>query len=91
MKQRVTTFRDVVFKPHGVINGAVQGLVKLPNGVTVSIVGGPNLYGDGVDTFEVASWWGDHGEWIPLGDGEDIKTYQDRHDIDMILNQLSKL
>lgn len=91
MKQRIPTFRDIVFKPHNVIKGGVQGLVKLPNDVTVSIVGGPNLYGDGVDTFEVAAWWGDHGDWITLGDGEDVKTYQDRHDIDMILNQLSKL
>ena len=89
--KKVYTFKDIVFKPHGVIKGGVQGLVKLPNDVTVSIVGGPNLYGDGVDTFEVAAWYTDSSEWIPLGDGEDIKTYQDRHDIDMILNQLSKL
>ena len=91
MKQRVPTFRDIVFKPHGLIKGGVQGLVKLPNGVTVSIVGGPTLYGDGVDTFEVAAWWGDHGDWIPLSNHDDVKGHQDRHDIDMILNQLSKL
>lgn len=91
MKQRVPTFRDVVFKPHGVIKGGVQGLVKLPNGVTVSIVGGPNLYGDGVDTFEVGAWWGNHGDWITLGDGEDIKTYQDKDQVTHILFELSKL
>ena len=90
MKQRVPTFRDVVFKPHGVIGGAIQGLVKLPNGVTVSIVGGPNLYGDGVDTFEVAAWWDDHGEWIDLGDN-DVKRYQDKDDITHLLFELSKL
>ena len=91
MKQRVPTFRDVVFKPHGVIKGGVQGLVKLPNGVTVSIVGGPTLYGDGVDTFEVAAWWGDHGDWIVLGDGEDIRSYQDTDQVTHILFELSKL
>ena len=90
MKQRVPTFRDVVFKPHGVITGGIQGLVKLPNGVTVSIVGGPTLYGDGVDTFEVAAWWGDHGEWIDLGDN-DVKRYQDKDDITHLLFELSKL
>lgn len=90
MKQRVPTFRDVVFKPHGVIKGGVQGLVKLPNGVTVSIVGGPTLYGDGVDTFEVAAWWDDHGEWIDLGDN-DVKRYQDKDDITHLLFELSKL
>ena len=95
MKQRVPTFRDVVFKPHNQVKGGVQGLVKLPNGVTVSIVGGgnggPSLYGDGVDTFEVAAWWGDHGEWIPLGDGEDVKTYQDKDQVTHIIFELSKL
>ncbi len=91
MKQRVPTFRDVVFKPHGVIKGGVQGLVKLPNGVTVSIVGGPTLYGDGVDTFEVGAWGGNHGDWIALGDGEDVKTYQDTDQVTHILFELSKL
>ena len=95
MKQRVPTFRDVVFKPHNQVKGGVQGLVKLPNGVTVSIVGGgnggPSLYGDGVDTFEVAAWWGDHGEWIPLGDGEDVKTYHDKDQVTHIIFELSKL
>jgi hypothetical protein len=91
MKQRVPTFRDVVFKPHNQVKGGVQGLVKLPNGVTVSIVGGPTLYGDGVDTFEVAAWWDDHGDWIVLGDGEDVKTYQDKDQVTHILFELSKL
>ena len=88
--KKVYTFRDIVFKPHGVIKGGVQGLVKLPNDVTVSIVGGPNLYGDGVDTFEVGAWWGDHGDWIPLGDGEDIKSFQTKDEIDFLLYELMK-
>ena len=88
--KKVYTFRDIVFKPHGVIKGGVQGLVILPNGVTVSIVGGPNLYGDGVDTFEVGAWWGDHGDWIPLGDGEDIKSFQTKDEIDFLLYELMK-
>ena len=58
MKQKVYTVNDFDFKPHGVISDAVQGMLNLPNGITVSIVGGGmgRLYGDGVDTFEVAAW-----------------------------------
>ena len=88
--KKVYTFKDIVFKPHGVIKGGVQGLVKLPNDVNVYIVGGPNLYGDGVDTFEVGAWWGDHGDWIPLGDGEDIKSFQTKDEIDFLLYELMK-
>ena len=91
MKQRVPTFRDVVFKPHGVIKGGVQGLVKLPNNITLSIVGGPSLYGDGVDTFEVAAWYTDSGIWIPLGGSDDVKGYQDKDEITHIIYELSKL
>ena len=90
MRQKIYTINDFDFKPHGVIKGGIQGLVKLPNGVTVSIVGGPSLYGDGVDTFEVAAWWDDHGEWIDLGDN-DVKRYQDKDDITHLLFELSKL
>jgi hypothetical protein len=84
------TFRDIVFKPHRLAKGGIQGMVNLPNNVTVSIVGGPQLYGDGVDTFEVAAWYTDSSDWIPLGDGDDVKGYQDRHDIDVILLELKK-
>lgn len=91
MKHRVPTFRDIVFKPHNLVKGGVQGIVKLPNGVTVSVVGGDTLYGDGVDTFEVGAWWGDHGDWIPLGEYDDVKGYQDKDDITHLLFELSKL
>lgn len=91
MKPKVYTFNDIVFKPHNVVKGGVQGLLTLPNNITVSIVGGPTLYGDGVDTFEVAAWWGDHGDWISLTDYDDVKKYQDKDEITHILYDLSKL
>lgn len=59
-KNKVKTFDDLVFKPHG--NhwnvGAVQAVMEFPNGHCISVVGGgQGLYGDGVNTFEVwASW-----------------------------------
>lgn len=47
-------FGDLVFKPHH-IPGAVRARLNFPNGHYISVVGGPHLYGDGVDTFEI---WG---------------------------------
>ena len=90
MKVRPLTFRDIEFKPHAVVKGGVQGKLILPNNITVSIVGGSTLYGDGVDDFEVAVWYTDSGDWIKLDD-DDVKGYVDKDDVDFILNQLSKL
>ena len=90
MKVRPLTFKDIVFKPHKVVKGGVQGLLNLPNGITVSIVGGPTLYGDGVDTFEVAAWYTDSNEWIKLGDLDDVKGYMEKDEIDFLLFELSK-
>jgi hypothetical protein len=90
MKVRPLTFKDIEFKPHAVVKGGVQGKLNLPNNITVSVVGGPTLYGDGVDDFEVAAWYTDSGDWIKLDDG-DVKGYVDKDDVDFILNQLSKL
>jgi hypothetical protein len=90
MKVRPLTFKDIVFKPHAVVKGGVQGKLNLPNNITVSVVGGPTLFGDGVDDFEVAAWYTDSGDWIKLDD-DDVKGYVDKDDVDFILNQLSKL
>ena len=93
MKQKVYTVKDFDFKPHGVIGGAVQGMLNLPNGITVSIVGGgemDRLYGDGVDTFEIAAWKTNTNEWITLGDGEDILAYVPKDKIPFIIFDLLK-
>ena len=93
MKQKVYTVKDFDFKPHGVIGGAVQGMLKLPNNITVSIVGGGEigrLYGDGVDTFEIAAWLTDTGDWIDLGDDDDILRYVPKDKIPFIIFDLLK-
>jgi hypothetical protein len=102
MRQKIYTIKDFDFKPHAVIEGAVQGLLKLPNGITVSIVGGGlqsivggmnRLRGDGVDTFEVAAWRANGGlinDWIKLGDNNDIIEYVDKNKLPIILLDLSK-
>jgi hypothetical protein len=88
--KKVYTFNDIVFKPHNLVKGGVQGILKLPNGVTVSVVGGDTLYGDGVDTFEVGAWWGEHGKWIPLGEYDDVKGFVSKDEIDFLLYELMK-
>ena len=93
MKQKVFTIKDFDFKPHAMVKGGVQGILNLPNGITVSIVGGgelSRLYGDGVDTFEVAAWYGDNNKWITLGDNSDVLTYVTKDKIPFILLELSQ-
>jgi len=91
MKQKVYTVNDFDFKPHSVIDGAVQGMLNLPNGITVSIVGGGmgRLYGDGVDTFEVAAWRSNN-DWIKLGDDNDVLEYVPKDKIPFIILDLLK-
>jgi hypothetical protein len=99
MRQKIYTIKDFDFKPHAVIEGAVQGLLTLPNNITVSIVGGGlqsivggmnMLRGDGVDTFEVAAWYTDSGDWIKLSDYDDVKSYVDKDDLLFLLFELSQ-
>jgi hypothetical protein len=99
MKPKIYTLKDFDFKPHGVVEGAVQGMLKLPNNITVSIVGGGlqsivggmnMLRGDGVDTFEVAAWYTDSGDWIKLSDYDDVKSYVDKDDLLFLLFELSQ-
>ena len=93
MRQKIYTINDFEFRPHGIIGGAVQGMLKLPNNITVSIVGGGEmgrLYGDGVDTFEIAAWSTDTGDWIDLGDDDEILRYVDKDKLQIILLDLSR-
>ena len=102
MKPKIYTLKDFEFKPHGVIKGAVQGMIKLPNNITVSIVGGGfqsivggmnRLRGDGVNTFEVAAWYTnpiDSDGWIKLSDYDDVKGYVDKDELLFLLFELSQ-
>jgi len=93
MKPKIYTLKDIDFKPHPLVKGAVQGILNLPNGITVSIVGGGEmgrLYGDGVDTFEIAAWLTDTGDWIDLGDDDDILRYVDKDKLLFLLFELSQ-
>lgn len=75
------------------VEGGVQGMLNLPNNITVSIVGGGEmgrLYGDGKDTFEVAAWSTDTNEWIKLGEDNEILEYVDKDKLQIILLDLSR-
>lgn len=67
-KNKVKTFDDLVFKPHGnpYNVGAVQSVMEFENGQSISVVGGGvGLYGDGVTSFEAwASWQDDVQGWL---------------------------
>ena len=98
MRQKIYTINDFEFRPHGIIGGAVQGMLNLPNGITVSIVGGGEmgrLYGDGKDTFEIAAWYTnptilDSYGWIDLGDDDEIIRYVPKDKIPFIIFDLLK-
>ena len=69
MENKIYTFDDLVFNQHpnhGYQPGAVQAVLTLDNNVEVSVVGGDRLYGDGVETFEIAAF-DSLGKFIKLG------------------------
>jgi len=83
--------KDLKFIPHGTVKGGVQCKIKTDNGYTISIVGGgPGLYGDGVNTFEVAAWKSDGDmEWIKLSPYNDVLGYQSIDRVHQIINDIS--
>ena len=89
------TFADVKFKKHRVIEGAIQGLLTLDNGIELSVVAGSGLYSlpggsgpneiklkgpDDVNKFEVAVI-DKGGDFI----GDDVQGWQTRTQIDKII------
>ena len=85
----IKTFNDLVFVPHGNgMGGAVQCKIDTDNGFTISIVGGPSLYGDGVNTFEVACWKSDGDkEWLQLSPHDNVVGHRTKDEVmEIILN-----
>ena len=72
-------FSDLVFKPHR-LPGAVRARLNFPNGHYISVVGGPGLYGDGIDTFEI---------W--RSDQDDVQGYLSKGDVTQEMLELQEL
>ena len=83
------SFDTLKFVPHPNGMGGVQCIVKTDNGYTISIVGGPSLYGDGVNTFEVACWKtdGDHA-WVKLSPYDDVIGHRSKDDVMTIISDI---
>ena len=82
--------RELNFVPHPNGLGGVQCKIKTDNGYTISIVGGGiGLYGDGVNTFEVAAWEGDNGEWIKLSPYNDVIGHVTIDTVHQIIDNIS--
>ena len=84
----IKTFDTLKFVPHPNGMGGVQCIVNTDNGFTISIVGGPSLYGDGVNTFEVACWKSDGDQpWVKLSPHDDVLGYRSKDEVmEIILN-----
>jgi hypothetical protein len=92
MENKIYTFDDLVFNQHpnpGYQPGAVQAVLTLDNNVEVSVVGGDRLYGDGVETFEIAAF-DSLGKFIKLGLDDDVLGWQSAAEITEIMAKLQQ-
>jgi hypothetical protein len=84
MENKIYTFDDLVFQPHpNGLNGK-QARLDLNNGRSVSVVFGPGLYGDGVETFEIAAF-DSSGKFIRLGEYDDVLGWRTAAEITEIM------
>jgi len=83
------TFNDLTFTKHpNGMDGAVQAKLILDSNITLSVVGGSGLYGDGTESFEVGAWHNESKEWIRLSEHDDVIGWQAQDDIDQIIQRL---
>ena len=89
-------FKDITFKKHKLGKGNIQGLLKLDNGIELSIVAGEGMYSSGkngvrgkidkvedASSFEVAIFDQD-GEFIQA-EHDMVLGWQSREDIDKLI------
>ena len=83
--------KDLKFLPHPNGMGGVQCKIVTDNGFTISIVGGPGLYGDGETTFEVGVWKTNGDKpWVRLSPHDDVLGYQTIDEVHKIIDDISK-
>ena len=92
MKKEINSFEDLVFKPHpNKMEGAVVAQHTFPNDITISVVGGQHLYGDGIVSFEVAAWQNEGNEWLRLSENDDVIGWQSKEEVTEIIQKLLKI
>ena len=82
------TFEDLRFGVHKVKKDCVQAMMDLPNGYTISVVGGDGLYGNGIDEFEVACWTTEGHDWIKLSEHDDVVGWCSRKQVTDIIQKV---
>jgi len=89
---RPKSFKNLKWKKHRIIDGAIQGILTLNNGIEFSVVAGPTMYSlpkdagnspDDFDKFEVAVI-GPDGHFISSEEG-DVFGWQSRSDINKLI------
>jgi hypothetical protein len=92
----IEKFDDLVFAPHrNRMVGSVQAMHEFPNGITISVVGGQSLYGDGINSFEVGAWrtnskgWEDY--WIRLSEHDDVVGWQSKEDVTELIQKVKNM
>lgn len=84
-------FEDIAWASHANFPEARQGILELPNGITVSVVGGDRrgqLAGDGRETFEVAAW-NEDGDMLQLAEWDSVLPHQTIPEINFLIRRLS--
>jgi len=69
--------------------------MKFANGYTVSLAMGDGIYSngnqaDGFSSVEVAAW-NEGGEWVKLGDNDDVIGWQSPEEVLAIMNKISAM
>ena len=82
-------FNKLKFTPHPVGLGGVIAQTKLDNGYTISVVGGrQGLYGDGIETFEVAVF-DRMNEMIMLSENDQVLGWQTKQEVDELMENFN--
>jgi hypothetical protein len=85
----IKTFNNLEFEPHPVGLGGVIAQMKLDNGYTISVVGGrQGLYGDGINTFEVAIF-DRMNEMIMLSENDQVLGWQTKQEVNGIIEKFN--
>ena len=92
MEKEIKCFDDLVFKAHpNKMEGSVQALHELPNGITISVVGGQGLYGNGQSSFEIAAWHKEGHDWIELSENQEVLGWQSKEQVTEAIQKILKM